>query len=173
MMLATQNPDRKAYTLTDNEVIAQCLGFLLAGHHTTSATLAMACYNLAIHPEVQDKIQKEIDTVCLENAADYQSLHKMVYLDAVISETLRLYSPGMTKQYIFILFTIMSETCTIFIRFHFDVLRYFLEMTFEMILNTSLQFLFEIIPFSFSLISFRQLKHRLVIFINLDLNCSD
>lgn len=38
-----------------------CLLFLLAGYETTSTTLAYIMYEMAVNPEVQKKLQEEID----------------------------------------------------------------------------------------------------------------
>jgi len=47
-----------------------CLLFLLAGYETTSTTLAYIMYEMAVNPEVQKKLQEEID----ENFPDYVSI---------------------------------------------------------------------------------------------------
>lgn len=49
--------------LTDNEVIAQAIIFLLAGYETTSAALSYFAYNMAVHPDCQEKLIQEIDDV--------------------------------------------------------------------------------------------------------------
>ena len=89
-MLASQDPDRKDYKLTDNEVIAQSLGFLIAGYGTSSVALGIICYQLVLCPEVQDKVQEEIDRVCSGGEVDYESLQELVYMEAVIAETQRV-----------------------------------------------------------------------------------
>ena len=48
--------------MTDEDVVANCLGFLFAGHGTTAVTLSYAFYSLALHPDIQEKLQSEIDT---------------------------------------------------------------------------------------------------------------
>ena len=48
--------------MTDEEVLDNSFGFLFAGHETTAITLSYASYELALHPEVQEKLQSEIDT---------------------------------------------------------------------------------------------------------------
>ena len=45
------------------DIEAQCLTFLLAGSDTSSTTLGFVCYELALHPNVQDKLRDEIDCV--------------------------------------------------------------------------------------------------------------
>lgn len=46
--------------LTEREIVAQSMTFLLAGYETTSASLAFFCHEMTKHPEVQDKIYQEI-----------------------------------------------------------------------------------------------------------------
>ncbi|XP_007941059.1 cytochrome P450 3A24-like [Orycteropus afer afer] len=48
--------------LTDREICAQAVTFLIAGYETSSSTLAFIAYNLATHPQVQAKLQEEIDS---------------------------------------------------------------------------------------------------------------
>lgn len=43
------------------ELLAQCLLFLLAGYETTSTTLAYIMYEMAVNPKVQKALQDEID----------------------------------------------------------------------------------------------------------------
>lgn len=82
--------------LSDNEIIAQSMVFLFAGHETTSTVLSFACYHLAVSPEIQEKLQQEIDSVWSDDSQmlSYETIHQLPYLDMVISETLRLYPPG-------------------------------------------------------------------------------
>jgi cytochrome P450 len=51
-----------------------CLLFLLAGYETTSTTLAYIMYEMAVNPEVQKKLQEEID----ENFPDHVSIAYIV-----------------------------------------------------------------------------------------------
>ena len=46
--------------LSTGEIVADSVGFLLAGYGTTSVTLTFATYLLATHPEVQEKLANEI-----------------------------------------------------------------------------------------------------------------
>ena len=47
--------------LSDLELIAQSIIFIFAGYETTSSSLSFLMYLLATHPDVQQKLQKEID----------------------------------------------------------------------------------------------------------------
>ncbi len=94
-MLETQSEDSKGHKLTDEEIIAQMVMFILAGYDTSSTTLGLTCYNLAVFPEVQEKLVEEIKQVCAsEDSVTYDEIQKMPYLEACISETMRLYPPG-------------------------------------------------------------------------------
>ena len=48
--------------MTDNEVAENSMLFLLAGLDTTASLISHSCYQLALHPDIQEKLQSEIDT---------------------------------------------------------------------------------------------------------------
>ncbi|XP_036597164.1 cytochrome P450 3A8-like [Trichosurus vulpecula] len=78
--------------LSDEEIVAQSIIFILAGYETTSSVLSFLFYHLATHPEIQQKLQKEIDAVLPnKEAVTYDALLQMEYLDMVIHESLRLF----------------------------------------------------------------------------------
>ena len=47
--------------MTDKEVYGNSVGFLAAGNETTSMMLSYTSYLLAINPDIQEKLQSEID----------------------------------------------------------------------------------------------------------------
>ncbi|KAG3259957.1 hypothetical protein H1C71_029636 [Ictidomys tridecemlineatus] len=47
--------------LSDLELVAQSIIFIFAGYETTSSALSFLLYELATHPDVQTKLQQEID----------------------------------------------------------------------------------------------------------------
>ena len=49
--------------LSDDEIIAQSITFLVAGHETTGSTLSNLAFFLINNPDVQDKLIKELDKV--------------------------------------------------------------------------------------------------------------
>ena len=51
--------------------------FLLAGHETTGSALGLTAYRLTVHPEIQAKLQKEIDEVLTEFASIFLNNSKV------------------------------------------------------------------------------------------------
>ncbi len=82
-------------TLTNVEILAQAILFLLAGYETTGSTLSLISYNLACHPEIQQKLIEEVDK-CIEKhgCINYDSVFDNQYLDMVIEENMRMYPPA-------------------------------------------------------------------------------
>ncbi|XP_037307682.2 thromboxane-A synthase isoform X1 [Pungitius pungitius] len=90
---SSRRPQKKM--ITEDEIVGQAFVFLLAGYETSSNTLAFTCYLLAINPECQRKVQREVDEFFSRHESpDYTNVQELKYLDMVISETLRLYPPG-------------------------------------------------------------------------------
>lgn len=48
--------------LTDEQIVAEAVGLMMAGYDTTANALAYTSYLLALHPEIQEKLQAEIDS---------------------------------------------------------------------------------------------------------------
>ncbi|XP_015282693.1 PREDICTED: cytochrome P450 3A29-like [Gekko japonicus] len=81
--------------LTDKEIIAQAIIFIFAGYETTSTTLSFLSYCLATHPDVQQRLQEEIDEALPDQATPtYDAILQMEYLDMAVNETLRLFPPS-------------------------------------------------------------------------------
>ena len=57
----------KGGVMTDKEVVANSIGFLFAGNETTSIALSYASYELALHLDIQEKLQSEIDNYFEDN----------------------------------------------------------------------------------------------------------
>uniref|UniRef100_A0A8C5QDU9 Cytochrome P450 n=1 Tax=Leptobrachium leishanense TaxID=445787 RepID=A0A8C5QDU9_9ANUR len=88
------NSDQRG-ALTDAEIMAQSVVFIFAGYETTSLSLSYLFHSLATHPDVQQRLQEEIDSYLPNKATPtYDILLEMEYLDMVIHETLRMYPPA-------------------------------------------------------------------------------
>ena len=79
--------------MTTRQLRDEATTLVIAGSETTGNTIAWACYLLAQHPEIQERLQEEADRVLDGADADYETLSKLPFTRAVITEALRLYSP--------------------------------------------------------------------------------
>ncbi|XP_020280576.1 cytochrome P450 9e2-like [Pseudomyrmex gracilis] len=77
------------------EIVAQAFIFFFGGFDTTSTTMCFAAHSVAVNPDVQIKLRQEIDNVLEESRGEvtYEAINQLEYLEAVINETLRMYTP--------------------------------------------------------------------------------
>ncbi len=59
--------DDKKHKLTDKELVNLAVSFLGAGYETTANTISYTSYLLALNPDIQEKLQSEIDSYFDEN----------------------------------------------------------------------------------------------------------
>jgi cytochrome P450 len=72
---------------SDDDLVAQVVIFLFAGLEAVSSVIAFALYELALHPEVQDRLVQEIRKLDVETNGllDYNTLQRMDYMEMVLS----------------------------------------------------------------------------------------
>ncbi|KAL1441623.1 hypothetical protein MTO96_008582 [Rhipicephalus appendiculatus] len=89
--------------LTEDEALAQCVLFFLAGQDTASTTTSFASYLLAVNPHAQKKLQAEVDECFRKHGSSpsYDVVSKLPYLDCVVNETLRLMTPAPRLERVF------------------------------------------------------------------------
>ncbi|XP_055933978.1 cytochrome P450 3A5-like [Argiope bruennichi] len=89
----------KHKNITDTELLAQCVMFFMAGYETTATVLTYVAYCLAINPEWQEKVIKEVDEGFQKHKEmSYDAVREMKILDAVVSETLRMHPPATSTE---------------------------------------------------------------------------
>lgn len=81
-------------TLSHNEIRDQIVSMITAGYETTSAALTWACYTLLTVPDAWETAAEEVGRVLGGRVPTAQDLPNLTYLNGVVHETLRLYSPG-------------------------------------------------------------------------------
>jgi cytochrome P450 family 6 len=71
---------------TDTLLASQAFIFFLAGFETSSTTLSFCLHELALNPEVQERLREEIDSTLekYEGKITYDGIHSMSYLDKVV-----------------------------------------------------------------------------------------
>ncbi|XP_015114680.1 cytochrome P450 6k1 [Diachasma alloeum] len=88
--------EKKIFEFDGDNLVAQAAVFFTGGFETSSTVMSFCLYELATHPEVQDKLRQEIKAALDEN--DGKLTYEMTtsglpYLDAVLAEVLRFYPP--------------------------------------------------------------------------------
>ena len=112
LMLEAAKQDEKDPSdtgLTDEEIIANMILFLIAGYDTTKLLLSWTSFELARRPDIQERLRDEILQVIKSplDEVDYDAIMSLKYLDAVMHESLRRYPPVVTID------RIASQDCEI------------------------------------------------------------
>jgi len=81
--------DEAGEGMSDQELHDELITLLFAGHETTASALAWLFYWIHYLPEVDRQVHQEVDS--LSANLDYQAISNLPYLNATISETLRIY----------------------------------------------------------------------------------
>ena len=90
--LLCQATDEEGQGYTDQEVVDHMIFLMMAAHDTTTSTLTSITYALARHPEWQERLASEMQSIGSDTLT-YTDLDRMTEADWVIKEALRLYPP--------------------------------------------------------------------------------
>ncbi|XP_076663920.1 cytochrome P450 9e2-like [Andrena cerasifolii] len=94
IQLMMETRDKDGGGLSIEEMTNQAFIFFFAGFETTSSFLCFAAHEIAVNLDVKAKLRAEIDEVGRKTNGNptYEAIRDMRYMDAVLNETLRLYS---------------------------------------------------------------------------------
>jgi cytochrome P450 len=89
-----------------DDFVGQAVQFLAAGFETSGSTLFYALYELALHPEIQNRLRAEIMQVLNKHNGQltFDGIQEMAYLDMVVSGEL-------IEAYCIIIWTFDDELC--------------------------------------------------------------
>ncbi len=82
--------DQLDYRDAMNEIVT----LVLAGHETTAMALSWCWHLIAGHPDVEERMHKEIDEVLDGREATFEHLARLNFTGMVFAEAMRLYPPG-------------------------------------------------------------------------------
>nr|BBE49550.1 cytochrome P450 monooxygenase [Adoxophyes honmai] len=85
---------------SDMDLVAQAALFFIAGFETVSTAMTFLLYELAVNPDVQDRLVEEINEheKLSGGKFDYNSIQSMTYMDMCVSELLRLWPPAIASD---------------------------------------------------------------------------
>jgi len=86
--------DEDGSQMTPKQLRDETMTLFLAGHETTAQTLGWAWYLLSENPAAETRLHEELRGVLGGRAPEAADLARLPYLQAVVSETLRLYPPA-------------------------------------------------------------------------------
>jgi cytochrome P450 len=93
MLLLAQDEDDGS-VMTDKQVRDEAMNIFLAGHETTANALGWTFYLLAQHPEVRDRLAREVDGALGGRTPALEELGRLPYTLQVFKEAMRLYPPA-------------------------------------------------------------------------------
>jgi cytochrome P450 len=98
MLLHIQDED--GTSMTDKQIRDELITLLIAGHETTALALSWTWYLLSQHPEIEQKLLTELQTVLAGRTPTFADLPKLIYTERIIMEVMRLYPPvwAMSRQ---------------------------------------------------------------------------
>ena len=86
--------DESGARMTDQEARDEAVTLFAAGHETTSNAMSWTWYLLSQHPEIEARLQAEVDAVLNGRKAMLQDLPNLRYTTMIVKESLRLYPPA-------------------------------------------------------------------------------
>jgi len=85
------SPDPDGAMLTDEQVVDEVIGLLMAGVDTPAVTLSWIFHELSGHPDVERRVREEVDAVVGDGPVTAEHVRSLDYVQQVIQETLRRY----------------------------------------------------------------------------------
>ncbi|XP_012230974.1 cytochrome P450 9e2-like [Linepithema humile] len=95
-LLMQARDKESSHKMTLDDIVSQAFIFFFAGFDTSATLMCFVAHELAVNRDIQDRLREEVEQHLSEenDTISYESLSKMVYMDMVISETLRKYPPA-------------------------------------------------------------------------------
>jgi cytochrome P450 len=93
LLLAATDEDNGT-GMTDRQLRGEMMTLFLAGYETTAVAMTWAWYLLAKHPEVEAKLQEELDAALGARKPAMADLPQLPYTETIIREAMRLYPPA-------------------------------------------------------------------------------
>jgi len=94
MLLRAQDEEGDGGQMTDLQLRDEAITIFLAGHETTANTLTWTWYLLSEHPDIEQRLHRELDSVLAGRLPTAEDFPRLQYTEMVITEAVRLYPPA-------------------------------------------------------------------------------
>src|ERR1041385_2604628 len=92
-MLLAACEEESGRGMSDDQLRDEVMSIVVAGHETTANALCWLLHLVSQHPEVEEKMQAELDSVWADGHLTQEHLGRLAYLRQVVEESLRGYPP--------------------------------------------------------------------------------
>jgi len=96
MLLLAQDVEGDGGSMNDTQLRDEAMTLFVAGHETTANALTWTWYLLSQHPEVEETLHHEIDSVLSSALPTADDVPELRYTEMVLAESMRLYPPAWT-----------------------------------------------------------------------------
>ena len=95
-LLQAQDEESGIGKMSDIQLRDEVMTIFLAGHETTSNALTWTLYLLALHPDIEAKLNEELQTVLGDSRiiTTILDIPKLAYTERILTESMRLYPPA-------------------------------------------------------------------------------
>lgn len=93
LLKAYAEPSGKLTADGRRHVRDEIVTLIIAGHETTAAAVTWTWYLLSQHPEIEQRLHRELDTVLAGRVAQIEDLPKLAFLQRVLQESMRIRPP--------------------------------------------------------------------------------
>ncbi len=90
-MLIAEHLEEDGRSFGPMDLVGEMSGIVFAGHETTAETQTWLLYLLSRHPEIEDRVRAEVESVVGDRRITVDDLDRMPITHNVILETMRLY----------------------------------------------------------------------------------
>jgi len=94
MLLRAQDEEGDGGRMTDLQLRDEAITIFLAGHETTANALTWTWYLLSEHPDVEQRLHRELDSILAGRLPTAEDFPRLQYTEMVITEAIRLYPPA-------------------------------------------------------------------------------
>ncbi len=86
--------DEEGSSMSDQQLRDEVTTIFVAGHETSANALTWTFYLLCQHPDIYQKVKKEVREVLDNRLPNFEDIRELTYLRMVVDESMRLYPPA-------------------------------------------------------------------------------